>query len=199
MCVAVKLVAAPPVSIIVCWTADEVAAIVFAARHLIEQWAYFAKSPCIPSAHSKGNSDTDFKTTTTSCLHRTKRPEEDNLRRRWEDEAAAEVEGGKKTLFRLETTEMQPQVRKQFYQYQCLSRGAGPQPSTRGSTRPLGPRWSGSHLHPHTPPPHKTPCPCHTHRLDTAPGTISDRCCRLSRPLCRNLDERQAADIITHT
>lgn len=75
------------------------------------------------------------------------------------------------------------------YQYQCEA--AVLQPSTRGSTRPVGPLRSGSQIDPHTPRPHKTPSPYHTHRLDMALASISDCWGRLCRPLCRNLHEKE--------
>lgn len=72
-----------------------------------------------------------------------------------------------------------------FYQFYCGA--AVLWPSTRGSTRPPGSPWSGSHLYPHISARHKTPSPFHKHRPDRALGSISDRWSRLSRPLCRNL------------
>ena len=95
-------------------------------------------------------------------------------------------------------TRMHPQSRQihvqvyvPVYQFPC-------QPSTPGSTRPLGSLWSRSHLHPHTPRPHKTSFPFHIYRLDMALGSISDCWSRLCRPLCRNLCEiKTATDIST--
>lgn len=72
-----------------------------------------------------------------------------------------------------------------FYQFWAV------QPSTPGSTRPLGSLWSCSHLHPHTPRPHKTPSPYHIYRLDMALGSISDCWSRLCHPLYRNLYEKE--------
>lgn len=77
------------------------------------------------------------------------------------------------------------------YQFQCLCKAATRQPSTRGSTRPLGSQWSCSHLHPHTPRPHKPPSPYHIYRLDRALDSISDCWSRLCRPLYRNLYEKE--------
>lgn len=64
-------------------------------------------------------------------------------------------------------------------------------PRTLGSTRPLGSLWSCSHLHPHTPRPHKPPSPDHIYRCDMALGSISDSWSRLFHPLHRNLCEKE--------
>lgn len=84
-----------------------------------------------------------------------------------------------------------------YYQFYCpCQEGAVLRWSTRGNTRPRGPRLLGSPLAPHTPLPHTPQSPCRTHRSDTALGSTSDCGSRSSRFLCRYLHQnRTAADI----
>lgn len=79
-----------------------------------------------------------------------------------------------------------------YYQFYCpCQEDVVLKSSTQGNTRPLGPRLFGSHLAPHTPLPHTPQSPCHTHRSDTALGSISDCGCRSFRFLCRYLHETE--------
>lgn len=87
---------------------------------------------------------------------------------------------------------VQHEAQNIYYQFYCpCSEAVAWLLSTQGSTRPEAPQWSHSRLALHTPPPHTPQSPCHTHRLDTALGSISDCWSRSCHFLCRYLHETE--------